>query len=56
MMPGTFFDESVCSCFENSESAPSAGCTERITSLDRYATLATVFQRVCQPNAGIAEK
>ena len=55
-MPGMFFDESACRCFENSVSAPSAGCTERITSLDKYATLATVVQRVCQPNARIAEK
>lgn len=55
-MPGMFFDESACRCFENSESAPSAGCTERITSLDKYATLATVVQRVCQPNARIADK
>ena len=55
-MPGTFFDESACRCFENSESAPSAGCTERIVSLDKYAILATVVQRVCQSNAGLAEK
>ena len=55
-MPGTFLDESAWRCFENSESTPSAGCTDSITSLDRYATLATVVKRVCQLNARIAEE
>ena len=55
-MPGTLLDESVWRCFEKSESAPSEGCTEIITSLDRYAILATVVPKVCQPNAGIAQE
>lgn len=29
-------------CEENSESSPRAGCTDIITSLERYAILATV--------------
>lgn len=55
-MPGTLLDKSAWRYFEKSESAPSEGCTEIITSLDKYAILATVVQSVCQPNAGIAEE
>ena len=43
-IPGARFDNNACSCLENSESAPSAGCTDNMTSLDTYAILATVAQ------------
>ena len=55
-MPGTLLDESAWRCLEKSESAPSEGCTETITSLDRYAILATVVQLLCQPKSGIARE
>jgi hypothetical protein len=48
MSPGVCFEDNACKCFENSESAPRAGCTDSTTSLDVYATLATIAQWICQ--------
>lgn len=42
--PGVLLEAAACRVLENSESAPRAGCTDNTTSLDRYATLATVKQ------------
>lgn len=42
MIPGVRFEASECKCLENSESEPSAGCTDRTISLEVYAILATV--------------
>ena len=48
MIPAVRFEANACNTLENSESAPSAGCTDRTTSLDRYATLATGDQLIGQ--------
>lgn len=49
IIPGVRFKANVCNDLENSESAPSAGCTDRTTLLDRYAILATGSQLFSQP-------
>lgn len=49
VIPGVRFEASACNWVENSELAPRAGCTDNTISLDAYAILATVAQRVSQP-------
>lgn len=44
IIPGVRFEANACNDVENSESAPSAGCTDRTTLLHKYAILATSNQ------------
>ena len=46
MIPGVRFEASEYNCLENSESVPSAGCTESTISLEVYAILATVVSQI----------
>lgn len=48
MIPDVCFEDNACKCLENSESAPRAGCTDSTTSLDAYATLATIVEWIDQ--------
>jgi len=48
IIPGVRSEANACNDLENSESAPSAGWTDRTMSLDRYAILATDRQLINQ--------
>ena len=49
MIPGVRFEASERKCLENSESEPSAGCTDSTISLEVYAIRATATRRINQP-------